>query len=360
VGGDSRRRRLDRLRAGLPDRGLDALLVSAIPNIRYLTGFSGSSAVAVVGHDTVSLLTDGRYGIQAPAEVEGVAEVAIVDGNLWEAVRGALAGVGRVGFEADAVTAAVVGELEDTSGVEFVPTTKVVEGLRVAKDREEVAAITAAARVAVEAWDAALPLVRSGLREVEVAGLLERELRVRGSEWHPFPTIVASGPRSALPHAGTTNRTIERGDWLLLDFGAQVDGYCADVTRTVVVGRRADQRQREVYAVVREAQAQAIAKIRAGMLGKEADAQARSAIVARGLGEAFSHSLGHGLGLEVHEAPRLARTSEDRLPEGCVVTVEPGVYLAEWGGVRIEDDVLVTADGAQVLSGGTTELVEVV
>ncbi len=244
--------------------------------------------------------------------------------------------------------------------MEFAPTAELVEGLRVTKDPGEVAAVAAAARVALEAWEALLPAVHPGLREKEVAGLLERELRVRGSEWHPFPTIAASGPRSALPHAGTTDRAIEKGDWLLLDFGAQVDGYCADVTRTVVVGRRADQRQREVYAVVREAQARAIVEIRAGMSGKEADAQARSVIAARGFGDEFGHSLGHGLGLEVHEAPRLSRTNEESLPEGCVVTVEPGVYLPGWGGVRIEDDVLVTAHGTEMLSGGRTELVEAV
>jgi len=267
----------------------------------------------------------------------------------------------RVGFEAHDVSARAAAALGGHSArVEFVPTSEVVEAFRAAKDAGEVAAIGGAARVASEALDAILPIIRPGLRELDVAAALERELRVRGSQWHPFPTIAASGPRSAMPHAGTTERTIEAGDWLLLDFGAQGEGYGADVTRTFVVGRRADERQREVYEAVREAQTRAISQIRAGMTGREADETARSVIKAGGFGDAFRHSLGHGVGLEVHEAPRVSRTNGDPLPDGCVVTVEPGVYLPGWGGVRIEDDVHVTAEGAELLSDGRTELIELV
>ncbi len=371
---DRRQARLDCLRETLADRGLDALVVSHAANVRYLTGFTGSSAVVVVAHSAVSLLTDSRYDVQAEAEVAGVARVEIVSGDLWAAGVGAGAGAGavekavdaapdlcRVGFEAHDVSARAAAALGAHSArVEFVPTSEVVEAFRAAKEAGEVAAIGAAARVASDALDATLPIIQPGLRELDVAAALERELRVRGSEWHPFPTIAASGPRSAVPHAGTTERTIEAGDWLLLDFGAQVEGYCADVTRTFVVGRRADERQREVYEAVREAQARAISQIRAGMTGREADERARSVIEAGGFGDAFRHSLGHGVGLEVHEAPRVSRTNEDPLPDGCVVTVEPGVYLPGWGGVRIEDDVHVTAEGAELLSDGRTELTELV
>ncbi len=369
---DCRQARLDRLRETLADRGLDALVVSHAANVRYLTGFTGSSAAVVVAHSAVSLLTDSRYDLQAEAEVAGVARVEIVSGDLWAA--GPEPGAGavekavdaapdlcRVGFEAHDVSAKAAAALGGHSArVEFVPTSEVVEAFRTAKDAGEVAAIGAAARVASDALDAVLPIVRPGLRELDVAAALERELRVRGSEWHPFPTIAASGLRSAMPHAGTTERTIEAGDWLLLDFGAQVEGYCADVTRTFVVGRRADERQREVYEAVREAQARAISHISAGTTGREADEEARSVIEAGGFGDAFRHSLGHGVGLEVHEAPRVSRTNGDPLPDGCVVTVEPGVYLPGWGGVRIEDDVHVTAEGAELLSDGRTELIELV
>lgn len=226
------------------------------------------------------------------------------------------------------------------------------------KDAAEIAAIRAAADLAAHAFAATLPAVRPGVTERELAAVLEGELRRRGSEWHPFPTIVASGPRSALPHARTSGRVVGRDEIVLFDFGAQVDGYCADLTRTVVVGR-ADDRQRAVYGLVHEAQRAAIGGLRAGLTGREGDALARAVIEAHGFGEAFGHSLGHGLGLEVHEGPRVSKANQEVLPEGAVVTVEPGIYLPGWGGVRLEDDVMLTLEGAELLSDGRTELVEV-
>jgi Xaa-Pro aminopeptidase len=184
-----------------------------------------------------------------------------------------------------------------------------------------------------------------------------QRLRVRGSEWHPFETIVASGPRSALPHARTSERVLKAGDILLIDFGARVRGYCSDVTRTFVLGR-ADDRQRAIHELVQEAQLRARDGIRTGMTGAEADVLAREVIAERGFGEAFGHSLGHGLGLEVHEGPRLATTATAPLPVGAVVTVEPGIYLPGWGGVRLEDDLWLSADGPVLLTDGRTELIE--
>ncbi len=353
------RERLGRAVEALADRSIDALLVSHLANVRYLTGFTGSSGIVLITGAEVVLFTDGRYEVQAAAEVGDVCRVDIVAGDLWEAVRRAVADTGglhAVGFEAQDVTAQAAAEM----GEGYVPTADIIEGFRAAKDPGEVAAIAAAGQVVSAALEAVLPAIRPGLREIDVAASLERALRVRGSEWHPFPTIAASGPRSALPHARTTERILETGDWLLLDFGAQVEGYCADVTRTMVVGRWADGRQREVYDVVRAAQTQAISHVRAGMSGREADDCARSVIASRGFGDAFGHALGHGVGLEVHEAPRLSRTNADPLPAGCVVTVEPGVYLPGWGGVRIEDDVHLTDQGAEVLTDGRTELLELV
>jgi Xaa-Pro aminopeptidase len=226
------------------------------------------------------------------------------------------------------------------------------------KDPGEVAAIRQAAQLAEEALAEVLPTVRAGERELDVGARLEHALRVRGSEWHPFPTIVASGPRAALPHARTSERVIDPGEWLLLDFGAQVDGYCADLTRTVIVGGRADERQRQVYETVRLAQKRALEHLRAGMTGREGDLLAREVIAQRGFGEAFGHSLGHGLGLEVHEAPRLAPSAEAVLPAGAVVTVEPGIYLPGWGGVRLEDDVHLAPEGPELLSGNQVALLE--
>jgi Xaa-Pro aminopeptidase len=227
-----------------------------------------------------------------------------------------------------------------------------------AKAPLEVQAIRRAAELAQEALAEVLPTIAVGQSELAIAARLEAALRVRGSEWHPFPTIIAAGPRSALPHARSTDRVVGQGDLLLLDFGAQVDGYCADLTRMAVVGAPADSRQRDVHAVVQMAQERAISGVRAGMTGREADALARDVIAARGFGEMFGHSLGHGLGLEVHEGPRLSPTADGILPLHAVVTIEPGVYLPGWGGIRLEDDIHLGPDGAACLSDNRTELIE--
>jgi Xaa-Pro aminopeptidase len=205
--------------------------------------------------------------------------------------------------------------------------------------------------------ETAAAAVRAGMRELDVAGVLERALRAQGSEGFPFPTIVASGARSALPHARSSAKVLEPGDFLLIDFGAEYAGYCADVTRTFVMGRASEQ-QREIYDVVRQANEAAAATVRAGMRGRDADAIARDYIERRGYGELFGHSLGHGIGLEVHEAPRLARGADAPLAVGSVVTIEPGIYQAGWGGVRVEDDVHLAPEGPQVLTHFTRELVE--
>jgi Xaa-Pro aminopeptidase len=212
--------------------------------------------------------------------------------------------------------------------------------------------------MAEAAWEATAAALRPGLTELQVAGLLERALREAGSEGFPFPSIVASGPQSALPHARAGDRVLSRGDLVLLDFGAIADGYCSDITRTVVLGP-ATLQQQEIHAVVLEANRLASGAVRGGMAGKDADALARDYIAAAGWGEAFGHSLGHGIGLEVHEAPRLASSAAAPLPVGAVVTIEPGIYLAGWGGVRIEDDVWLADDGAHVLTSASRSLLEV-
>lgn len=343
--------------------GVDGLVVSHAPNVRYLTGFTGTAGVAVALRNETILVTDFRYRTQAEAELDPSVRLEISASDVWERVNQLLEARGDaacVGFEAHVVPAADAERIaRQGARHRFKPVSGPVEALRAAKEPEEVAAIRAAARLAAEALAATLDTVRVGLRERDVAVTLEAELRRRGSEWHPFPTIVASGPRSALPHARTSDRVIERGDWLLLDFGAQLDGYCADITRTVVVGARADDRQRAVYELVREAQLRARTSIRAGMTGREADALARSVIEARGFGDAFGHSLGHGVGLEVHEGPRLSRVNDQPLPLHAVVTVEPGAYFPGWGGVRLEDDVYLGPAGPELLSDGETELREI-
>jgi Xaa-Pro aminopeptidase len=357
---DAREARQAALRERLAADELDGLIVTHLPNVRYLTGFTGSAGILLVLRGATILLTDFRYEAQAPAEVGGTANVEIAAADLWDRAAKLLRAVGvkTLGFEDDVATVAMVRRAtEAAQGVELRAAGGRVERLRARKSAAEIAAIREAARLAGEAFESVTSAVRPGVTEREVAAVLEHALRLRGSEWHPFPTIVASGPRSALPHAQTGSRAIEPGDLVLIDFGAQLDGYCADLTRTVVVGR-ADERQRTMYELVREAQLRARNGMRAGMSGRAADALARGVIKARGFGTAFGHSLGHGLGLEVHEEPRVGRSNGEPLPEDAVVTIEPGVYFVGWGGVRLEDDVRLTGAGAELLSDGRTELRE--
>ncbi len=358
---DARPRRLAAVRDELARHDLDGLLVTALPNIRYLTGFSGSSALLVVTAKDCLLLTDFRYETQVEEEVGAAATLRIeatsLWGGLWPALTG-MPGVDRIGFEsAHLLHRDFARLLEQGSRWHWRPAVDLVECLREVKDAGEIGCIEKAVAMAETALAQALARFAPGLTETGAAGILEQALREAGSEAFPFPTIVASGPRSALPHARAGARVLARGDFVLVDFGAVADGYCSDITRTVVLGR-ATAEQKEVYDIVREANARASGAVRAGMRGMAADAVAREYIAARGFGEAFGHSLGHGIGLEVHEGPRLARTIETPLAAGMVVTIEPGIYRPGWGGVRIEDDVLITESGGRLLTSYPRDLLE--
>lgn len=361
LGLDNRPQRLAALRDGLARSDLDGLLVTALPNIRYLTGFSGSSALLVVTAKDCVLLTDFRYATQVDDEVGSSVSVRIESTSLWAGLwptLSGMSGVDRVGFEsAHLLHRDFARLLEQGSRWQWRPAVDQVERLRETKDAEEIACIERAIAMAEAALERTLAMVHPGLTETAVAGILERHLREAGSEAYPFGSIVASGARSALPHARAGGRILERGDLVLLDFGAVADGYCSDITRTVVLGPSSEE-QRDVYGIVLEANARASGAVRPGMRGMAADAVAREYIDARGFGEEFGHSLGHGIGLEVHEGPRLARTIEAPLATGMVVTIEPGIYRPGWGGVRIEDDVLITDSGARVLTRFTRDLLE--
>ena len=358
---DRRPRRFAALIEALTSAHVDGLLVTSPANIRYLTGFSGSSALLFVTPRDTLLITDFRYQTQVRDEVGDLAQVTIESQSLWNGLWQKLAqlqGVQVAGFEsAHLIHRDFLRLMEAGSRWQWRPTLDLVEALRERKDEDEVALISQAADIAVGALMRTLAAVRPGLSELEVAGILAKALRDEGSEGFPFPSIVATGPRSALPHARASSAIVREGDFLLLDFGAELHGYCADITRTVVVGE-SNEEQRMVYEVVRGANEEAARAIRPGMSGRDADAIARGYIEQRGFGDLFGHSLGHGVGLEVHEAPRLARTSENALAEGAVVTIEPGVYRPGWGGVRIEDDVVLDAAGPRILTRFTRELIE--
>lgn len=359
---DPRAGRVAALREAVQRAHLDAVLLTSLPNIRYITGFSGSSALVMVTARDILLISDFRYATQVRSEVGDFARIIIDAQSIWGALFRAqadLAGVEIAGFESAHVLHRDVERiLSGGSRWQWRATTDLVEGLREQKDAGEVAAIAAAVEVAERALSRTLDEVRTGMTELQVAGLLEHALRDAGSRGFPFDTIVASGPRAALPHARPDDREVQRGDLLLIDFGAIVDGYCSDITRTVVMGRASDE-QRAVHAIVRGANEAASSGVRAGMRGQDADAIARRYIEERGQGDAFGHGLGHGIGLEVHEAPRLARTADGVLPTGAVVTIEPGIYREGWGGVRVEDDVVLGAGGPRRLTTFSHELLEI-
>jgi Xaa-Pro aminopeptidase len=342
--------RADRLAERIAARGLDALVVTYLPNVRYLTGFTGSNGVCVVGREQRDFVTDFRYVEQVEREVEGFDRIQGQQdllGDVAERLKG------RVGFDDQHMTVRAHGRLGELvgEGVELVPAGGVVEELRAVKSPDEIARIRAAAALA----DGILEYVRErglvGRTEREVAVDLEREMRERGAEGPSFSSIVAAGPNGALPHATPGPTEIARGQLVVVDLGCQLDGYCSDCTRTFATGDL-DDKALEVYELVERAQLEALGAIRAGAGCREVDAVARSIIDSAGYGERFGHGLGHGVGLEVHEAPRLSRLApeEARLETGNVVTVEPGVYLPGEFGVRIEDLVTVTDNGCEILS----------
>ena len=338
--------RLDRLRSAMDDRSLVAMLVTSPANVRWLSGFTSpeDARVLVTRHDAW-LLTDGRYSAQA-AEESSVEPVIQRDWmhEVWQRVRS-----GPLGVEAQHMTLATATTFAGRMGEEPVRTENLVSDLRRVKDDEEIAAIRDAADLTDRAYAHALQVVRPGVREIDVALEIERFVRTEGGDGMGFPIIVASGVRSAMPHGEASAKTIEPGELVTIDMGARVRGYTADMTRTFGVGSVADG-HRTLFDAVLEAQEAAVAQIGPGRGGRELDAVARDVLEGHGLGDLFVHSLGHGVGLDVHEAPGLSTRSEDVLEPGMVVTVEPGAYRPGDAGVRIEDLVVVTADGHEVLS----------
>jgi Xaa-Pro aminopeptidase len=342
------RARGDRLEALAAARELDRLLVTDLVNVRYLTGFGGTNGACVCGEGVRVFLTDFRYTERAEAEVEGWEVVTVADDWL-----GGIAGhlAGRSGFEDHKMSVRTLKRLEEKlpDGVSLEGAGGTVEKLRRVKDEAELAAIAAAAELADDVWRWSLEHGFAGRSELEVAAAAEARMRELGAE-PSFPTIVATGPNGALPHAEPGDREIGSGELVVFDMGAKLDGYCSDGTRTFATGEPGE-RAREVYEVVREAQEAALAAVGAGARAEAIDTVARDLIATAGHGERFGHGLGHGVGLEVHEEPRVSQRSEDVLEAGEVVTIEPGIYLPGELGVRIEDLVVVAAEGHRNLSG---------
>jgi len=350
-------RRMGALRRKLTRAGLPGLLVTYLPDLRYLSGFTGSSAALAVTRRTARLFTDSRYTTQAAEEVEA-AQVQIVSGSPSVAAVQWLAaqpGVSRSGFDPARTTVAELARWKSElpsqlrrSFLEPIPA-PFVEQLRMVKDEDELAVMAEAALVGCRLFEGILKFLRPGVAEMAVAAELEHQARMLGAEGMSFETIVASGARSATPHGRATAELLPRRGFVTLDFGIILRGYCSDMTRTVYLGKPRPAERRAYYSVL-EAQENAVGAVAPGASCAEVDEAARSILRREGLGEAFSHSTGHGVGLEIHEPPRVGAGQRTRLVPGMVVTIEPGVYLAGQFGIRIEDMVAVTHGGSQVLT----------
>ena len=358
---DTRGLRLRHVRDRLHESQLDALLVSHLPSIRWLAGFTGSSAFLLVEPGSATLVTDFRYRTQASEEVCDGVSISITESDLFAGVARCLRegdSGPRVGFEDHSLTVRDRRALGESCGaLTWEPAGPLVDDLRLSKDPGEIDSIARAVRVAEGVLEELLGLVSEGASERELAAELVYRLRLAGSESMPFDPIVASGPRSALPHALPGERTLREGDLLLIDFGARIDGYCSDMTRTFVLGASAAW-QREIHGVVVEAVERAIAATEAGVPARDVDRAARDVIVEAGFGDRFGHGTGHGVGLEVHERPSVNARSRETLKSGNVVTIEPAVYLPGRGGVRLEEVVVASDCGRTVLTGFPLDLRE--
>lgn len=350
--------RLDKLRYALQEQGLQAILITNATNRQYMTGFTGSSGYVLISESKAYLLTDFRYMTQAPKQAIGY-EVVEHAPKAMATVRDLLLklGITKVGFEQDDMTYGTFLSTSDAlSGIQLQATSGLVEKLRMIKDASELAVMQEAADLADRTFDHILSFIQTGTKEIDIALEIEIFMRRNGATSTSFETIVASGERSALPHGKASDRVIQTNEFVKLDYGAYYKSYCSDITRTVVVGQPTD-KHKEIYHIVLEAQLEALDKIRPGMMGKEADAIARNVIKRHGYGDYFGHGTGHGLGMEIHEAPRLSVQGDTVLTPGMTVTVEPGIYLPGFGGVRIEDDIVITETGIHILTHSSKDLI---
>ena len=334
----------------------DGMLVTSPENVRYLCGFSGSEGTLLMTRAQGFFLTDGRYTTHARREVSGFPVVTFK--KKWEQI-GRLAArlkIGRLGYEARHISVAVLQELERHAGQrELHPLAAELDSLRSCKDAGEISLLKKAARIAADSLAQVLPLVRPGMREVELAAELDYRMRCNGGQGSAFPTIVASGACSALPHAAPSDKKIRAGDLLTIDYGTLYEGYCSDETCTFVVGK-ASARQKKLYGLVRQAHDMAIETLACGLNARDIDANARNHLSKHGCGKYFTHGTGHGVGLNVHEFPTVSPTSDAVLRTGMVITIEPGIYIPGWGGIRIEDTLAIRKQGCDYITRTNKDL----
>lgn len=349
--------RLQRLREAMAQQEVDALITEHPQNRFYISGFTGSTGWAIVTMEDAVFVTDFRYIDQAAAEAP-LFTVVNNERKALEAIGQQLKklGVKRLAVEKNHISLGTFEAWKEAfASTELVATSGLIENLRLYKDAAELAIVKQAVKIADDAFTHILNYIRPGVREIDVALELEFFMRKQGATANAFDTIVASGVRGALPHGRASEKVIQAGEMVTLDYGALYQGYNSDITRTVSVGEPKEQ-MREIYDIVLRAQLNGVSKLKPGMTGKEADALTRDIIASAGHGEHYGHSTGHGLGLEVHELPNLSAASDMVLKPGMLVTVEPGIYISDLGGVRIEDDVFITEEGCEILTQSTKEL----
>ena len=348
--------KINQLRKQFAKHDVDGMIITSTYNRRYLTNFTGTAGVVVVSQDEALFITDFRYVEQAAAQASDF-KVVQHQGPIQNEVAAQVErlGIKRLGFENDHVVFGTYKQYEKSMQAELVPITGLIEKLRMIKSDSEIKILKEAADIADAAFKHIIEFIQPGKTELEVSNELEFFMRTAGASSSSFDIIVASGLRSALPHGVASDKIIETGDLVTLDYGALHNGYVSDITRTVAVGQPS-KKLKEMYQVVLDSQLLAMENIKPGLTGKEADAIARDYITSKGYGDFFGHSLGHGIGLEVHEGPGLSVRSDVRLEENMAVTVEPGIYIAGIGGVRIEDDTLLTKNGNETFTHSTKEL----
>ena len=353
--------RIRRLQKILLNENLDVLLVTSLPHVRYLSGYSGTNGLILVSLNSSICLTDFRYQQQVKEQVKDL-KVQIVQRDLFSGLPDLPILKSKrikLGFESEHLSYEVYRRLKALlPDCLLVPTEKVVESLTVIKDQAEVEKIKKAAEITDLVFSEILDVIKPGERELDLAAEIEYRMKGFGSSTPYYETIVASGKRSALPHGVASDKKIQKGDFVTMDFGAVVDGYTADLTRTIIVGK-ANKRQNEVYNIVQRAQRHATTQVKPKMKACDLDKTAREIIKRSGYAEYFGHGLGHGIGLLIHDNPAVNPTNQQLLEPGMVITIEPGIYIPNWGGVRIEDDVLITQKGHEVLTTSERNLIEV-
>jgi Xaa-Pro aminopeptidase len=356
-------RRQVALRTVLECNHLNALLITHPPNLRYLCGFSGSAGALLLGESTSVFFTDGRYKEQARTEVQASRVMigrksALITAGDWLRTNGKKLGLGVLGIEGQHLTVAEYGTLKkiSLSRLRLRDAPALIEQVRMVKDVDEIGRLRAAVQLGSSLFEVAVKVIKAGVKEITVAAEMEYAARRAGAEGMSFETIIASGPRSALPHGRASPAEIPSKGFVVCDFGIILAGYCSDMTRTVHVGKISLDAQR-MYDAVREAQEAAVEKVSCGVRAGEVDRTARQILTRRGFGRYFTHSTGHGVGLEIHEMPRIAAGQKERLRAGMIITIEPGAYVPGLGGVRIEDMVLVTEHGGEVLTSTNKELI---